>query len=425
MRIIQSIKTDKTRYLRLCILAWGGGFIYLLPYIRYTFYDPLQKALGLDHTAFGVSMSAYGICALLTYWPGGWLADRISARKLLSFSYLTTGLLGFYFTTYPSYILTVIIHGAWGICTTLTFWAAFIRATKDMAGEAEQGKFFGLLEGIRGLVSTVASFAVVAIFARFAVEQDGLTHSIHFMSAGTVAAAVLTWFFFEDSADLAPSESLVRDIMATIKNPLVWAVAVIVFSCYGAMAIGSYLTPYLTEVMGVSTAAAAFWATFWTYGCQFLAGPVGGIIGDKTGSRPQVLFFCFALLLMTAVFIYMAPVDPKWAGILIFMFILLFAAMYAIRGVYFTLIEDLKIPAGISGAAIGFASVIGFAPDAFMYTWAGNILDTNPGAAGYKILFAASAGLSALGVVVSGIVAFYVIRKNKVISRHEPTPCSE
>ena len=124
MRIIQSIKTDKTRYLRLCILAWGGGFIYLLPYIRYTFYDPLQKALGLDHTAFGVSMSAYGICALLTYWPGGWLADRISARKLLSFSYLATGLLGFYFTTYPSYILTVIIHGAWGVCTTLTFWAA-------------------------------------------------------------------------------------------------------------------------------------------------------------------------------------------------------------------------------------------------------------------------------------------------------------
>ena len=89
---------DRTRYLRLCILAWGGGFIYLLPYIRYTFYDPLQQALGLDHTMFGVSMSAYGICALLTYWPGGWLADRISARKLLSFSYLATGLLGFYFS---------------------------------------------------------------------------------------------------------------------------------------------------------------------------------------------------------------------------------------------------------------------------------------------------------------------------------------
>jgi nitrate/nitrite transporter NarK len=413
MSVFSKIMDDRTRYLKLCILAWGSGFIYLLPYIRYTFYEPLQKALGLDHTAFGVSMSAYGLCALVTYWPGGWLADRISARKLLTFSYLTTGLLGFYFATYPSYIMTVIIHGAWGICTTLTFWAAFIRATKDMAGAEEQGKFFGLLEGIRGLVSTIASFAVVAIFAKFAVELDGLTWSLYFLSAGTVSAAILTWFFFDDSKPLEPGDSLLQDVVATIKSPLVWAVAIIVFSCYATMAIGSYLTPYLTEIMGVSAASAAFWATFWTYGCQFLAGPVGGIIGDKTGSRPTVLFVSFVMLLITAVIIYLSPVDKSWAQILIFMFIALFAAMYAIRGVYFTLIEDLKIPSSMSGAAIGFASVIGFAPDAFMYTWAGNILDTHKGAEGYQILFGASAALSGLGVVVSGIVAFYVYNRNK------------
>ncbi len=411
--MLTAILNDKTRYLRLFILAWGGGFIYLLPYIRYTFYDPLQKALGLDHTAFGVSMSAYGMCALVSYWPGGWLADRISARKLLSFSYLCTGILGFYFATYPSYLMTVLIHGAWGICTTLTFWAAFIRATKDMAGAEEQGKFFGLLEGIRGLVSTVASFVVVAIFAKFASEQHGLTMSLYFISAGTIAGAILTWFFFEDSKTLEPSESILQDIVVTVKSPLVWAIAIIVFSCYSVMAIGSYLTPYLTEIMGVSAASAAFWATFWTYGCQFLAGPVGGIIGDKIGSRPKVLFVSFVFLSITTLFIWMAPVNTSWAQILIFMFILLFAAMYAIRGVYFTLIEDLKIPARISGAAIGFASVIGFAPDAFMYTWAGNILDTHKGAEGYQILFQASAVLSIVGLMVSGVVAVYVHKRRK------------
>lgn len=413
MNVFSMIANDRTRYLRLFILAWGSGFIYLLPYIRYTFYDPLQKALGLDHTAFGVSMSAYGMCALVTYWPGGWLADRVSARKLLSFSYLSTGLLGIYFASYPSYVMTIVVHGAWGFCTTLTFWAAFIRATKDMAGEAEQGKFFGLLEGIRGLVSTLASFAVVAIFAKFAVEQDGLTWSLYFISIGTITAAVLTWFFFEDSKALEPSESLLQDVVSTFKSPLVWAVAIIVFSCYGAMAIGSYMTPYLTEVMGVSVTSAAFWATFWTYGCQFLAGPVGGLIGDKVGSRPNVLFICFGLLSATAVCIYLSPVDTSWAQTMIFLFIAMFAAMYAIRGVYFTLIEDLKIPSATSGAAIGFASVIGFAPDAFMYTWAGNILDTHKGVEGYKILFGASAGLSVLGTVVAGLVALYIHKMRK------------
>ncbi len=420
-------KNDKIRYFRLCILAWGGGFIYLLPYIRYTFYTPLQEALGLNHTDFGVSMSAYGICALVTYWPGGWLADRISARKLLSVSYLITGLLGFYFASYPSFVMTVIVHGAWGVSTTLTFWAAYIRATKDMAGPAEQGKFFGLLEGIRGLISTLASFAVAGIFAKFAAEQSGLTWSLYFISAGTVSAAILTWFFFEDSMEKEPNESLMQDIFATFKSPLVWAIAIIVFSCYSAMAIGNYYTPYLTDVMGISTASVAFWATFWTYGCQFLAGPVGGIIGDKIGSRPKVLFISFVLLFVTGLCIYLSPVDKTWATMLILLVIALFAAMYAIRGVYFSLVEDLKIPAAISGAAIGFASVIGFAPDAFIYTWAGRILDHHPGAEGYKILFGTSAGLSAAGLIVSGVVAVYVhkIRQNKVSNHHDTAILSE
>ena len=244
---------------------------------------------------------------------------------------------------------------------------------------------------------------------------------MYFLSGGTVLAAVLTWFLFEDSAELEPNPSLVGDIFSTLKSPWVWAVAIIVFSCYAIMVLGSYMTPYLTEIMGISAASAAFWATFWNYGCQFLAGPVGGIVGDKIGSRPSVLFIGFILLFMTAVFIYLAPSSASWAGIMIFMFIMIFAAMYAIRGVYFTLIEDLRIPPSVSGAAIGLASVVGFAPDAFMYTWAGNILDTHKGVEGYRILFQASAVLSALGVIVSGIVAFYVIKRNRAEIRNEPS----
>ena len=411
---------DKLRYFRLCILAWGGGFIYLLPYIRYQFYNPLQEALGLNHADFGFTMSAYGIAALISYWPGGWFADRISARKLLTFSYLVTGLLGFYFTSYPSFVMSTVVHAGWGVSTTLTFWAAYIRATKDMAGPDEQGKFFGLLEGIRGLVSTVASFAVTGIFALFAVEKLGLMWSLHFLSAGTVSAAILTWFFFEDSMEVEPSGSVLKDIVDTFKSPLVWAIAFIVFACYSAMVIGSYYTPYLTDVMGISAATVAFYAAFWNYGCQFLAGPVGGIIGDKIGSRPKVLFISFIVLFVVGLGIFVTPGDKSWATMVTLLVIALFAAMYAIRGVYFSLVEDLQIPTAISGAAIGFASVIGFAPDAFMYTWAGNVLDANPGAQGYKILFGTSAVLSAIGVVVSGIVVLYVnkIRQKKETTNH-------
>ena len=57
------------------------------------------------------------------------------------------------------------------------------------------------------------------------------------------------------------------------------------------------------------------------------------------------------------------------------------------RGIYFATIDELNIPMHLTGAAIGFASVIGFMPEAFVYTLVGKWLDTYPGAQGYHILF--------------------------------------
>jgi len=400
---------NKRRYLNLFILAWGSGFIYLLPYLRYQFYDPLQKALSVDHTMFGISMSTYGVVAMLTYFPGGLLADRVSPRKLLTISYTATGLVGLYFSTFPSFLMGVLVHGLWGLSTTLTFWAALIRATKDMAGEEEQGRFFGLLEGVRGLISTLAAFLVAAVFASFADERDGLKWAIIIMSVGVLSAAVLTWVSFRDPKVIEPSESLTKDILATVKMPMVWAVAFLVFSCYSCMVlIGGYAPAYMTEVITVSASATAFLAAIWNYGCQFLAGPAGGLIADKIGSRPKVAFVLYVLLALTGLGLWLLPADPGFKVLIIALIILSFAAMYAIRGVYFALIEDLKVPAVISGGAIGLASMIGFTPDAFMYTLAGWILDNNPGAAGYKILFGMGFGLAVVGVIAAVVVVRHV-----------------
>ena len=400
---------QKRRYFNLFILAWGSGFIYLLPYLRYQFYDPLQTAMGVDHTSFGLSMSTYGIVAMLTYWPGGWLADRYSPRKLLTISYLATGLVGLYFATFPTFTMGLICHGLWGMSTTLTFWAALVRATKDMASEEEQGKFFGLLEGTRGLISTLAAFGVAAVFASFANELEGLRWAIIIMSLGVLSAAVLTWCSFKDPQEIIPSESLFKDILATVKIPMVWAVAFLVFSCYSCMVlIGGYAPSYMTEIIMVSAPTTAFLAAIWNYGCQFLGGPAGGIIADKIGSRPKVTFVLYVVLAFSGLCLWLLPANPSLKIIVILTIIASFAAMYAIRGVYFALIEDLKIPPAISGGAIGLASMIGFTPDAFMYTLAGWILDNNPGADGYKIIFSMGFGFALLGITMAFLIMNHV-----------------
>lgn len=403
------------KYWGLIILAWGGAFIYRVPYMRYLMYEPLQNALNVNHTEFGNMMSVFGLAAMISYWPGGWLADRIKPRYLLCFSYLVTGLLGIYFATFPSYMTCIFIHVAWGVSTTLTFWAAMLRATKDMAPKEEVGRYYGLLESGRGLL-TVGSISLCAwVFSLYEDPARGMSVVLNIMNVACLLGVPLTWFFFKDPVELTPNPSLGKDIVEVIKSPWIWCVALIVFSCYSAMVFGGYLTPYMTSVVGVSAATVTFLSGFWIYGSQFLAPPISGIISDKIGSRPKVMLALFCYLTAVLLLVIFIPASPAIWVVMVLVSASIYIGIYAIRGVYFAVLEDLRVPTNIVGAAIGFASLIGFAPDAFIYTIAGNILDNNPGEAGYKICFTIAAVLSVIG----GAASMLVLKRAQAIKKME------
>ena len=98
------------RWMIMSVLGFSGGVIFLLPYLKEIYYRPLTEAMALSNTEFGLIVSAFGLTAWVSYFPGGWVADRVSARKLISLSLLSTGLLGFYFATFPGFLASVIIH---------------------------------------------------------------------------------------------------------------------------------------------------------------------------------------------------------------------------------------------------------------------------------------------------------------------------
>ena len=89
------------RWVMMACLSLSGGIIFLLPFLREVYYIPLQRALNLSNTQLGILMSVFGVAALLTYFPGGWLADRVSSRKLITFSMLATGLAGILLRDFP------------------------------------------------------------------------------------------------------------------------------------------------------------------------------------------------------------------------------------------------------------------------------------------------------------------------------------
>ena len=102
------------------------------------------EVFGFSNAQLGDLFAVYGVTAMLAYFPGGPLADRFPARKLMAISLIATGIGGLYMATIPGPVGMAILYGYWGVTTILLFWAALIRATREWGGAFEQGRAFGI-----------------------------------------------------------------------------------------------------------------------------------------------------------------------------------------------------------------------------------------------------------------------------------------
>ena len=83
-----------------------------------------------------------------------------------------------------------------------------------------------------------------------------------------------------------------------------------------------------------------------------------------------------------------------------------------IRGVYFAAIDELEIPIRYSGTAMGFASFLGFIPEAYIYTLIGNWMDNYPGIVGYQKVFTYMICVTAVGFIAS-VLLYKNVKKMK------------
>jgi MFS family permease len=89
--------------------------------------------------------------------------------------------------------------------------------------------------------------------------------------------------------------------------------------------------------------------------------------------------------------------------------------VFALRGLYFALLTEGGISAAATGTAVGVISAIGFTPDVFMPLLGGILLDTYPGAEGYRYYFGTIAILCLVGTF-SAYLMMRIVQKRRLIS---------
>jgi nitrate/nitrite transporter NarK len=402
------------RWLVMMILCLSGGIIYFLPFLGEVYYIPLQNALGLTKTQLGSLESVFGISCLIFCFPGGWLADRVSPRKLITFSCVSTGTAGFYFATFPSYSVSLAIHAFWGVTITLTFWSAMIKATRNWAPANRQGRAFGILEGGRGVTEAVTSSIMLAVFAMLGSGKVALAWVIVLFSIMNILVGVFTWFILEDSTQPSLKERdqiRLSDIITVLKMPVVWLISIVILSSYTAYWGLDFFTPYATEVFGMSVVfgGAIAVAKMWF---KPIPAATAGFLADRIGTSRTVAWLFLVLIISFAVSA-MLPGSPGLILVMLVNIAVASSAVFASRGVYFALLEEGNIPLTLTGTAVGTISVIGYTPDIFMPVLGGALLDRYPGVAGYRYLFLFITGMCVLGLLATLIIMRQSVKQKR------------
>ncbi|GHT81875.1 hypothetical protein FACS1894130_13520 [Spirochaetia bacterium] len=175
------------RYVTIFFIAFVGGFITKLPYIMGSYYTALELATGATRMQLGMLSTIYGIVNFIVYLPGGYLADRVSAKKLVVIGALGTAVFGLWYAALPGFIWLLVIHMGFAVTSVFIFWAAMVKAVNNLGTDAEQGKMFGFLEGSRYLVGILAMYGSIAVFGQFTDEVAG------FKGSSFITASAWPW----------------------------------------------------------------------------------------------------------------------------------------------------------------------------------------------------------------------------------------
>ncbi|MDO4259053.1 MAG: MFS transporter [Actinomycetaceae bacterium] len=363
--------TTARKWISFLILAMTGGIVFQVGYIRYVFLEDTYNALNLSAQDYGNIVSVYGIVAIVGYFIGGWFADKFSPKLLVAVAMIGTGIVDLLIAMAPGYGATLVLHVIMALLGMGLYWSALIKLIGMLGDSNEQGRLFGYLEGVRGVVSTVVGFAGAWIVATAASTLIGVLWLIRIYGVCAILLGLAVWFIIQEDptseAVKARSTVTLHQLALAAKNPYTWLIGLSIACIYAAYTCLGYFTPLLQHQFGLSAAFIGVIGVIRSYVFQFVSGPVSGVIADKVAkSTPRFLRWMFIAtgIILAAFLVLPRNASFFWAALTL-MF-LLTLVIFACRGVYWALPGEVEIPEKERGGVIGLASGIAYLPDAFL-----------------------------------------------------------
>ena len=393
------------KFLTFILMVLAMNTIYVLPYLMYNYYTPLQEAMGLvgRDADYGKLLNVYGIANVILYLPGGWIADKFDPKKLLVFSMLSTGALGLWESFWPSYTMLMIIHVLWAVTTVLTFWSSSVKCINMLADSDEQGGMFGSLEALRGVSGLIVTTICVSLFNIFKSDSTkAMSSVVRVVSVIMILVGVaLALLMPQSDTQTATNATLLDSIKAmgvAFKRPITYLLAGMIFCGSMTLASASYYAPYLQNFCGLPTDIAVTFTSYRASVCQLIGASLAAVLATKmkNSSKPMIGAGIIGIVCFVGMLLIPASAAVLWP--VMALTIVASMAVYVFRALYYATVDESGTPKNVVGSVIGIASLLGFLPDTFYTSLCGSWLDADP-VGGYKNIFMAACAAMVLGLV--------------------------
>lgn len=377
---------------------------------------PLQEMLGISQTQFGLLMTYVGL-ALFFYLPAGWINNRFRVRTIILCS------LGWRLVTYlvlflldPPFGLMAAIAVTWAIVDAIV-WPAVANGVCVLAADEDQkgrGLAMGLLESIRrfvefalnGIVIVVLMFLPDATTTVMRVFAIAYTLLIVPMMIAVVRYVPDTRIATQARA--SHSVAALKGLLHVLSRPRIWLAGIAAMTVYWADINLMYVSaPYLQQVFHVSTAMSGAFGLLNTGLVAIVAGVVSGIVSDYVfKSSTRMMAVALGCVAVTCGLVFLLPVTRVMIIPILVLLIVVALATFLGKSVILAPIGELELPEEIAGSAMAVGSFLAYASILWGYNLNGYLLDSHASdpAAGYRIIFMITAGVTVIGCATAVIL---------------------
>ncbi|MCC8438019.1 MFS transporter [Brevibacillus sp. M2.1A] len=339
--------------LALLFLGWALGNLdrYVMNYAILSITEDLQ--LGASST--GLLLSSFFAGYALMQMPGGWLADRFGARKVLIASVVMWS------------IFTGLTGAAWSMASMILI--RFLFGIGEGGFQPASSKIiatiFPIKERSRAMSVMLSSSAIVGLFSPilsvWMIQTMGWRTMFLVIGAIGAIIAFLFWRYIklpqaESATNTTGSEQSKTSVAMLFKTPLLWSLLIAYFSIYAVnWGLVTWMPTYLSKVRGLDMISLGWLQTI--PGFATLVGIyVSGYVLDKLPKGREKIIGSFSCVVVAVLLYFMFTASS----------VTMFITYQAIVSLFLSFVIILlpsvvlkNFPAAVAGTGMGIVNTGG------------------------------------------------------------------